>query len=76
VNGSLIVGTDGPRSKVRELLFGPERGNVCTMDIVHSNVAVVYHDSEKARLVRSPHPSFSCMIHPDLMSFIAGKSSA
>jgi hypothetical protein len=76
VTGSLILGTDGPRSKVRELLFGPEKGAVSPMDIVHSNVAVVYHDAEKAQFVRSAHPSFSCMVHPNnFMSFISSKSS-
>jgi hypothetical protein len=41
VTGSLIIGADGPRSKVRELLMGPEKGAVTPMGIVHSNVAVV-----------------------------------
>jgi hypothetical protein len=76
VTGSLIIGTDGPRSKVRELLFGPERGAVCPMDIVHTNIAIAYHDSDKARFVRSAHPSASCMVHPNLMCFIASRSSS
>jgi len=73
VTGSLIIGADGPRSKVRELLMGPEKGAVTAMGIVHSNVAVVYHDAEKAKFIRSAHPSFSCMVHPELLAFIASE---
>jgi hypothetical protein len=75
VTGSLLIGTDGPRSKVRELLFGPERRTICPVDIVHSDVAITYHDSEKARFVRSAHPSSNCMVHPNLMCFIASRYS-
>jgi hypothetical protein len=73
VIGSTIVGTDGPRSKVRELLLGLEKGAVCPVDIVHSNVAIVYHDSEKAQFIRTAQPVFSCMVHPNIMSFIASE---
>jgi 2-polyprenyl-6-methoxyphenol hydroxylase-like FAD-dependent oxidoreductase len=69
--GSLIIGTDGPRSKVRELLFGPEKAAVTPMEIVHSNVAITYHDATKAQFIRSAHPSFSGMAHPSVFSFIA-----
>jgi|SRR5450432_1968501 len=59
IEGSLIIGSDGPRSKVREMLLGPEQASATPMEIVHSNVAVVYHDVEKAKFIRSPHPSFN-----------------
>jgi hypothetical protein len=66
-----MLGCDGPRSKVRETLLGHEEGGVTPMEIVHSNVAIVYHDAEKAKFVRSAHPIFSLMVHPSLLSFIA-----
>lgn len=77
VTGSVVVGTNGPQSKVRQLLFGPERGGVCSMDMVHSNVPIVNHDAKKARFVRNAHPVFSCMAHPNFksISFIASTSS-
>lgn len=53
--------------------MGPEKGAVTPMGIVHSNVAAVYHDAEKAKFIRSAHPSFSCMAHPELLSFIASE---
>jgi 2-polyprenyl-6-methoxyphenol hydroxylase-like FAD-dependent oxidoreductase len=71
VQGTLIIGCDGPRSKVRETLLGHEKGDVTPMEIVHSNVAIVYHDAEKAKFVRSAHPVFSLMVHPSLLTFIA-----
>jgi 2-polyprenyl-6-methoxyphenol hydroxylase-like FAD-dependent oxidoreductase len=75
VQGTLILGCDGPRSRVRETLLGREKGDITPMEIVHSNVAIVYHDAEKAKFVRSAHPSFSLMVHPSLMSFIASLCS-
>src|SRR5436305_10446561 len=71
VQGTLILGCDGPRSKVREILLGHEKGDITPMEIVHSNVAIIYHDAEKAKFVRSAHPSFSVMVHPSLLAFIA-----
>ena len=71
VQGTLIIGCDGARSKVREILLGHEKGDVTPMEIVHSNVAIVYDDAEKAKFVRSAHPVFSCMVHPSVLSFIA-----
>jgi len=71
--GSVLIGSDGPRSKVRETLLGPEKSEVTSMDIVHSNVAVTYHDAEKARFVRSAHPVLSLAVHPTVMSFLASK---
>lgn len=74
--GSLVVGCDGPRSKVRELLLGKQRADITPMEIIHSNVAIVYGDAEKARFVRSAHPVFSMMVHPEMLVFIASTSTS
>ncbi|KAI9690268.1 MAG: hypothetical protein M1822_009229 [Bathelium mastoideum] len=71
VRGTLIVGCDGPRSKVRDLLLGEEKAKVTPLELVHSNTAVVYGDAEKAKFVRSTHPIFSMACHPDAFCFIA-----
>ncbi|KAL9087409.1 MAG: hypothetical protein Q9165_006706 [Trypethelium subeluteriae] len=57
--GTLIVGCDGPRSKVRDLLLGEEKAKVTPIELVHSNTTVSYGDAEKARFVRTAHPIFS-----------------
>lgn len=73
--GSLIIGSDGPRSKVREGLLA-EKGEITSMEVVHTNIAVVYHDAEKARHIRSSHPVFSVAVHPSgILSFISSQSS-
>lgn len=71
--GTLIIGSDGPKSKVRNILLGPE-SNVTPMEIVHSNVAITYGDAEKARFVRSAHPIFAIGVKPSLLSFLSSKS--
>ena len=71
--GSMIIGADGPRSSVRDLLLGEEAAKVTPLEVVHSNVAIKYHDAEKARFVRSAHPVFSMVTHPDCFCFIASK---
>ena len=73
ISGTMIIGCDGPRSKTRELLLGPSKASVTPLEVVHSNVAVCYDDAEKAKFVRSAHPSFSMATHPDCFSFISSK---
>ncbi|KAH8812897.1 hypothetical protein F5884DRAFT_786622 [Xylogone sp. PMI_703] len=70
IKGSIIIGADGPRSKVRELILGPE-AEVTPMEIVHSNVAVTYGDAEKAKFIRSAHPVFSLAVRPGVLSFLS-----
>ena len=72
VSGTIIVGCDGPRSSVRTFLLGEEAAKVTPLNVVHSNLAVCYHDAEKAKFVRTIHQSFSMVTHPDCFSFIAG----
>ncbi|KAI9711202.1 MAG: hypothetical protein M1820_002189 [Bogoriella megaspora] len=69
--GTLIVGCDGPRSMVRDLLLGEEAAKVTPLELVHSNTAVVYGDAEKAKFVRGAHPIFSMTCHPQAFCFIS-----
>ncbi|RAL00109.1 FAD-dependent oxidoreductase [Aspergillus ibericus CBS 121593] len=58
VRGSVLVGADGPRSKVREFAMGGvERAAVSRFPIFHTNMTVCYGDGEKARLVRERFPT-------------------
>ena len=75
VKGTLIVGCDGPHSKVRDLLVGEGKARVTPLELVHSNTAVIYGDAEKAKFVRSTHPIFSMACHPDAFCFISSESS-
>ncbi|KAH6717106.1 hypothetical protein BKA61DRAFT_718859 [Leptodontidium sp. MPI-SDFR-AT-0119] len=70
VAGSIIIGSDGPKSKVREVILGSEAA-VTPLEIVHSNVAITYGDAEKAKFVRSAHPVFSFAVKPGLLSFLS-----
>lgn len=55
--GTLIVGTDGPRSAVRNLLFGPEKAATTPLDpVIHTNVTYCPGDAERAKFLRSTHP--------------------
>jgi 2-polyprenyl-6-methoxyphenol hydroxylase-like FAD-dependent oxidoreductase len=71
--GSVIVGTDGPRSKVRELVLGAEKGCATQMNVILCNETVDYHDAEKARFVRQNHPICCTAMHPNMYSFLASK---
>lgn len=68
--GSIILGTDGPRSKVREAALGP-KAEITPMEIVHSNVAITYKDAEKAKFIRAAHPVFSIAVRPGVLSFLS-----
>jgi 2-polyprenyl-6-methoxyphenol hydroxylase-like FAD-dependent oxidoreductase len=75
--GDLLVGADGPKSKVREVLLGAEKGAVTPVDIVYNMSIVKYSDAEKAMHVISGHPQNSFGYNPNgTFSFIAGRRSA
>ncbi|KAI8689789.1 FAD-binding-3 domain-containing protein [Fusarium sp. Ph1] len=58
VSGSIIVGADGPRSKVREFAMGSvEEAAVSKFPIFHTNMTVCYNDAEKATYVRRDYPT-------------------
>lgn len=57
-SGTLVVGADGTRSKVREVAMGSvEKAATTAFQIWHINLTVCYGDAEKARHVRSEFPT-------------------
>lgn len=54
-SGAVIIGADGPKSKVRDLLLGEKAANK-PLNIVNNIAIVKYNDAEKALHVRSGHP--------------------
>ncbi|KAH0538562.1 hypothetical protein FGG08_004850 [Glutinoglossum americanum] len=63
-HGTTLIGSDGPRSKVRELLLGPEKAAATSLEIAHNNLVVEYGEAEKALFLRRIHPIFYCGFHP------------
>ncbi|BCS00577.1 FAD-dependent oxidoreductase [Aspergillus luchuensis] len=58
VAGTILIGADGPRSKVREFAMGSaEKAAVSRFPIFHTNMTVSYNDAEKARYVRQRFPT-------------------
>jgi 2-polyprenyl-6-methoxyphenol hydroxylase-like FAD-dependent oxidoreductase len=58
VHGSIILGADGPRSKVREFaMSGNEKAQVSKFPICHHNMTVCYGDAHKARYLRQQFPT-------------------
>ncbi|KAI4222190.1 MAG: hypothetical protein L6R36_006336 [Xanthoria steineri] len=57
-SGTLVVGADGARTKVREVAMGSaERAATTPFPIWHMNLTVCCGDAEKARYVRSDFPT-------------------
>ena len=55
--GSLLVGCDGPKSAVRNLLVGADKGAALPLsEIIHCNISHCYGDAEKAKFLRTAHP--------------------
>jgi 2-polyprenyl-6-methoxyphenol hydroxylase-like FAD-dependent oxidoreductase len=58
VHGSIVLGADGPRSKVREFAMSrKERAQVSKFPICHHNMTVCYGDVDKARYLRQQFPT-------------------
>jgi hypothetical protein len=54
----MIIGTDGPKSKVREFAMGSaEKAAVTKFPIFHTNMTVCYNEAKKARFVREQYPT-------------------
>ncbi|KAJ4209956.1 hypothetical protein NW767_000236 [Fusarium falciforme] len=76
VSGSIIVGADGPRSKVREFAMGSaEEAAVSKFPIFHTNMTVCYNDAEKAKYVRRDYPtSFLALSNQSFHAFQSSRS--
>jgi len=74
-SGDIVIGADGPGSKVRELLLGVEKSKNTPLGLVFNSTIVHYNDAEKAKHVRSASPTFAIGYHPDgMLHTIASKS--
>ncbi|KIM30786.1 hypothetical protein M408DRAFT_270199 [Serendipita vermifera MAFF 305830] len=62
--GSTLIGADGAKSKVRELIMGAEDAKPSSVDIVLYNVNVCYGDAQKAKAIRAVHPVNHVALHP------------
>ncbi|PMD29619.1 FAD/NAD(P)-binding domain-containing protein [Hyaloscypha variabilis F] len=71
-HGDLLVGADGPKSKVREILLGVEKSRATAMEIVYNMSIVKYGDTNKALFVQSAHPQNVFGYNPNgIFSFLA-----
>jgi 2-polyprenyl-6-methoxyphenol hydroxylase-like FAD-dependent oxidoreductase len=58
-HGDVLVGADGPKSKVREILLGAEKAKSTPLDIVYNMSIVKYNDAKEAlHVLRHPQNSF------------------
>lgn len=74
VSGSIIIGADGPRSRVRETAMeSAEKAAVTRFPIFHTNMTVCYEDADKALYVRQKFPTSYLALSP--RSFHAFQSS-
>lgn len=78
--GCILIGADGHRSIVREILLGSEKGRVSSIPggiQLVSGVSICYNDAEKARHVRQLHPINWAAFHPDfpICTWMASRSN-
>jgi 2-polyprenyl-6-methoxyphenol hydroxylase-like FAD-dependent oxidoreductase len=62
-NGAILVGADGTRSLVRNLLLEPEKAALTTLEFAASIVQAKY-SAEQVRFLRSWHPLYVAAPHP------------
>lgn len=75
VTATMIIGTDGSRSKVREFAMGSvEAAAVTKFPIFHTNMTVTYNDAAKAEYVRQKYPtSYLALSQQNLHAFQSSK---
>lgn len=72
--GDIIIGADGARSSVRELLLGKEKAALTASPVINLMAKVNFNDAERAAHVRSGNPILKLAFHPNgAMSIIARK---
>ena len=75
--GSLLVGTDGPKSTVRQLLLGPEKAQPTKLNFA-STMCFTKYTREQAQFLRAPpaHPLFQVSPHPKGLFAVLGLHNA
>lgn len=73
--GGLLIGADGSRSEVRQLLLGPEKAALTILPFAASIVQAKYA-AEQAKYLRSWHPLYVAAPHPAGMFSWVGLHSA
>ncbi|KAA6406834.1 MAG: hypothetical protein FRX48_09332 [Lasallia pustulata] len=72
VSGAILIGSDGPRSKLRELLLGPEKAAAKQLGINQANLTVNFGSAQKSLFARKNHPSFYLATSPNnIANFIS-----
>ncbi|TVY42224.1 FAD-dependent monooxygenase [Lachnellula subtilissima] len=75
ITGRLIIGADGSRSTVRELILSPDLAAPLRLPYVSTFVQAKY-TREQALFLRSFHPLYIAAIHPDNMFAFFGLQDA
>ncbi|KAI9870313.1 MAG: hypothetical protein M1830_004384 [Pleopsidium flavum] len=65
VTGTALIGADGARSIVRQILLGLEKAKPTTAPYIATRVTLQYPTAEQALEVRKLHPINSMAVHPD-----------
>jgi 2-polyprenyl-6-methoxyphenol hydroxylase-like FAD-dependent oxidoreductase len=72
-DGDLIVGADGPRSVVRDVLLGPEKAARTYLPFWNNGTTLRFDDAEKALFVRNEFVSQMAYSPDGTFIFIAGE---
>ncbi|KAI4125379.1 MAG: hypothetical protein LQ347_005395 [Umbilicaria vellea] len=65
VSGTILIGSDGPRSRLRELLLGPEKAAAKQLGINQANLTVNFGSAQRSLFARKNHPSFCLATSPN-----------
>lgn len=74
-SGSLVIGAEGARSKVREFLLGQEAAMLSKVPIASTAVMGIL-PSEAAKAIADLHPRYVIAFHPEgTFTWISGESA-